>query len=490
MDRMTSVLYRVIHECAGELTTPVTKLCKRSLQQGVFPQSWKRANVVPIFKKGAKSLQSNYRSVSLLPLFSKVLERVVYTCLHAYVKPVLSDKQHGFMPGRSCASNLATMLHSAWSNISAGSQTDVIYTDYSSAFQSVNHKLLLFRLKNSFNISNAALAWFESYLTEREQRVVVNGKCSSWVPVTSGTPEGGLLSPLLFACFINDLPAHVHTNCLMFADDVKLYSRVDSSADVDSLQRELDALCRWSQSWSLKLNPAKCKVLTLTLRRTPTVGAYLINGVAIERLTEMRDLGVLLDEKLTFGSHVDNTVKKANRALGLLMRSFQTGKNGRSFYTCDSKAVLGTYCANVRSILEYCCVIWGGAAEVHMKRVERVQHKFLMWLCGRCRVTGVTLKYEDLLQFFCVATLLARPEQHDIMFIRNVHRHTIDSSFLLEQFPLAVPPRPLRTRVLFHTVFGRVNTVKGGIFCRIPKLCNTFLDQNRETALWMQCIAI
>ena len=161
--------------------------------------------------------------MSLLPLFGKALERVAFTALYDHVKPALSDRQHGFMPGRSCASNLLTMLNNAWNNIAARSQTDIIYTDYSSAFQSVNHKLLLHKLNNYYHLSGNAFEWCNSYLSEREQRVVVKGKCSQWVPVPSGTPEGGLLSPLLFACFINDLPDCAQTDCLMFADDVKLY---------------------------------------------------------------------------------------------------------------------------------------------------------------------------------------------------------------------------------------------------------------------------
>ena len=198
----------------------------------------------------------------------------------------------------------------------------------------------------------------------------------------------------------------------------------------------------------------------------------------------MRDLGVFLDEKLTFGEHVDITVRKANRALGMLMRSFQTGKHGRSLRQCNRKAVLAAYCANVRSILEFAGVVWGGAAEVHMKRVERVQHKFLMWLCARCRETGVSLEYADLLAHFRMAPLAARREQHDIMFIRNVHCHALDSSFLLEMFPLYASSRVLRSNMLFHVPYGRVNTVRNSSFCRIPKLCNSFLDRNRDVDVW------
>ena len=484
-----NVSARVIRECAVELSVPITKICRLSLNQGVFPLTWKRANIVPIHKKGPKTCANNYRSVSLLPLFGKVLERVVFTELFQHVKPAISDQQHGFMPGRSCATNLCTMLHTAWANISAGSQTDVIYTDYSSAFQSVNHSLLLHKLKHSFQITDKAFEWIRSYLSGREQRVVVQGKCSQWVHVKSGTPEGGLLSPLLFACFVNDLPGSLQTESLMFADDVKLYRGVDSESEINFIQAQLDSLCEWSDRWRLKLNPSKCKVLTLTLRRKPFLGAYTINGVLLERVQVMRDLGVLLDQRLTFGEHVEYTVRKANRALGLLMRTFATGKRGRSLNLSQHRAVLSTYFANVRSILEYCSVVWGGAARTHMQRIERVQEKFLFWLCARCSVRGVPFTYRDLTEYFKVDTIAARHEQHDIMFIRNNHRHRTCSSFLLEKFPISVPARQLRTQSSFAVSFARVNTVRSCTFNRVPNACNTFLDQNRDLDVWVSGVA-
>ena len=475
---------RVIRECSAEISVPLTIICQLSVDQGVFPKSWKRANVVPIFKKGLRRLPSNYRSVSLLPLFSKVLERVVYESLFAHVRPVLSDHQHGFMPHRSCVTNLATMLDEAWKNISLGLQTDVIYTDYSAAFQSVNHDLLLHKLSKSFKISGRAFNWLQSYFTDREQRVVLNGKCSAWSSVPSGTPEGSILSPLLFSCFINDLPLSVNANCLMFADDVKIYHRIQTQSDCTLLQKQLDALCHWSQLWGLTLNAAKCKVLTLSLRRDRVAGTYHLGGETLERVTEMRDLGVILDEKLTFASHVECVARKANGALGLLIRSFQTGKHGKTFYGCDSGAIISAYCANVRSILEYGSVIWGGAAATHLARLESIQHKFMMWLCCRCRIADVPLRNDALQRRFDIVPLSKRREQHDLMFIRNIHRHTIDSSYLLEKMPLAVPVRHTRRHSLFHVPYARVNTVKCGLFVRLPVMCNTFLDANREADLW------
>ena len=144
---------RIVSECAGELSVPLAKLCDMSLQQGVFPFRWKQANIVALHKKGDKKDPLNYRSVSLLPIFGKVLEKLVCDELLRHVAPVLSSAQHGFLPGRSCVTNLTTYLHTAWCSISDGCQTDSIYTDFSATFQSVNHKLLLHKLSDSYSIT-------------------------------------------------------------------------------------------------------------------------------------------------------------------------------------------------------------------------------------------------------------------------------------------------------------------------------------------------
>ena len=322
-------------------------------------------------------MAQNYRSVSLLSLFGKTLERVVYDILYRHVSPALCAEQHGFIPRRSCVTNLATYLKHAWEAISDGYQTDTIYTDYSAAFQSVNHKLLIYRLEKSFNLKGNALKWFVSYLSDRRQRVLVNGKTSAWKSMSSGVPEGSILAPLMFSVFINDLPQHLHSHCLMYADDVKIFRKIKSPSDGKLLQEDLDRLGAWSIRWGLKLNPQKCKSFSMTLRRAPVRTSYSIGTDEIQHVGEIRDLGVTLDTKLTFMEHISDIVKRANRSLGILIRSFHTESTHKKF---DTKALLVAYYSSVRSILEFATVIWAGAADSHTVRVERVQHKFLMWL--------------------------------------------------------------------------------------------------------------
>ena len=465
---------RILRECADELAAPLCKIFRLSLSSGIFPEHWAEANIVPIFKKGVRSDPGNYRSISLLPLCAKIFEKVVSDQIFQHVQPCLSPFQHGFIPNRSCATNLASFLSHGWAAISNKCQLDTVYTDFTSAFQSVNHKLLLYKLQNMYGLDGVALQWLASYLGRRKQRVVLNGKVSEWVPVVSGTPEGGHISPLLFSLYVNDLPSVISTNCLLFADDLKLFHEIKSQNDVLTLQKDLDAVTRWAADWKLNLNAAKCKSFKITLKRNFIDSSYSINGTTLENVSTIRDLGVILDQNLNFSDHVSSVVAKANRALGLIFRTFQSASPRCKL---DKLAAIAAYNANVRSILEYCSIIWGGAAKTHLVRVERVQHRFLMWLAHRTGYTGSSLAYSDLLASYGMMHLGARRAHCDIMFLLKVFKSRISSSFLLECFKLCVPTRPARTmnRRLFDVPFARVNTVLLGLFVRIPRTVNNFL---------------
>ena len=234
-------------------------------------------------------------------------------------------------------------------------------------------------------------------------------------------------------------------------------------------------LVEWSKIWKLQLNPSKCKSFRITLKTKPLVTNYSIGDTVLEHVEEIRDLGVTLDSKLNFGSHVNQTVVKANRALGVLIRSYQRA-TPRGHLNVSS--VLASYYAYVRSNLEYCSVIWNGAAAVHTDRVSRIEHKFLMWLNAHCQTQSRSLSYADLLKHFRLTSVSARRSQHDIMFIRNVFSGRISSAFILQAFCLSVPCRTTRqqTSTLLNVPFARVNAVKSGLFVRLPRQLNGFLE--------------
>ena len=150
------------------------------------------------------------------------------------------------------------------------------------------------------------------------------------------------------------------------------------------LQKDLTNVSKWSTDWQLTLNTQKCFSFSITLKRSPVPYAYHINNSPLQHVADVRNLGIMLDSKLTFSAHINSIVKKANKALALLFRSF---KNGLPRQKLDRKPLIAAYCANVRSILDYGSVLWSGAAKTHLNRLERIQHKFLSWLAARTRGT-------------------------------------------------------------------------------------------------------
>ena len=304
-------------------------------------------------------------------------------------------------------------------------------------------------------------------------------------------PEGSILGPILFTCYVADLPAHIKTSSLSYADDVKIFHRINSPEDARSLQADLDRLSLWSKTWLLKLNPAKCKSITFTLRSSPHLAMYALDGHQLERCASVRDLGVILDSMLTFAEHVDAAISKANRMLGLLMRSMQVSTRTHRI-RFDHHAALVAYKAHVRSVMEYGSVIWSGAAVTHLRRFERLQHRFLMWLGSRTQASCPSLDYVSLLELFNCASVRSRLTQSDLTFARSVLSGRLDCADIVGMFPLSVPGRRTRRPELFHVPrgSGRVDSVRRGFLVRIPQLLNSLMWDKPQADLFQPSPAL
>ena len=344
---------RLLKETADELVLPLSKIFRNSISSGIVPDDWKYANVTAVFKKGNRHLALNYRPRSLTSVSCKLLESIIRDGVvdHMTKNKIFSRDQHGFIKGRSCMTQLIEVLNQ-WTNIlDSGGSIDVAYLDIMKAFDTVPHERLLVKL-SSYGIVGKTLEWIKSFLTSRRQRVVVNGEVSDWSDVTSGVPQGSVLGPILFLCYINDLPLVIQNKVKVFAGDTKIYSEVDSVEDCRNLQKDLHQISDWSKRWDLKFHPQKCKILRIGKNNSSF--EYFMsdsdgNSVILDVVDQEKHLGVTIDKELTFRQHADLTVSKANRIMGLIRRSF-TYLDERSF------AML--FKALVRPILEYNNTIW------------------------------------------------------------------------------------------------------------------------------------
>ena len=331
----------------------------------------------------------------LTSVIVKVLESIVKDSLllHLFRHNILSDKQHGFIPHRSCCTQLLTALNDWTSALDQGFSTDVIYFDFSKAFDTVLHNRLFNKLRG-YGVEGDLLEWFRSFLTDRFQRVQINGSVSSWVRVRSGVPQGSVLGPLLFALYVNELPSLVSSPLLMFADDIKLYRIIRSSEDCLQLQHDIDVLAQWSKKWLLSFNVTKCKVLHIGNSTVHCSHQYTLQEVPLELLDDMRDLGIVIDSKLKFHAHTDSVTNKANRTLGLIYKVFECR---------DSDIILNLYKSLVRPQLEYNNAIWGPHYITDKQKVEATQRR-----ATRMIPTCSELSYTDRLRYLNLPSLQHR----------------------------------------------------------------------------------
>ena len=222
-------------------------------------------------------------------------------------------------------------------------------------------------------------------------------------------------------------------------------------------------VAKWSNIWHLKLNPQKCSVITFTLRTVPIGFGYSIGGEKLARNEQIRDLGVILDSRLAFGPHVDAAMAKANKMLGLLLRRMQLAHR-RCHVKFERKANIAAYNAHVRSVIEYACVTWSGAAKTHLARFERLQHRFLMWLAASTESRCPSLAYEELLDHFMVPSIKSRFIRTGLFFLHKILRNSIDSTHLVGQFGIAAPGRRLRHTGVLNVPFARVNLLLKHLF--------------------------
>ena len=238
-------------------------ICTQSLCTGELPIDDSLGNVAPIFKKGSKLQAVNYRPVSLTCITCKLFEHIICKHILAHLEDhkILTDLQHGFRSGRSCETQLVTTFQDlAQMHNKKGSQIDIAVLNFSKAFDTVPHDGLFSKLKH-YGIDEKIWLWIYNFLKDRKQSVVVDGKQSSLIDVVSGVPQGTVLGPLLFLLHINDLPSVVSSKVRLFADDCLIYRNIKNKEDQIALQKDLNLLENWGNTWGMRFNAAKCNIM-------------------------------------------------------------------------------------------------------------------------------------------------------------------------------------------------------------------------------------
>jgi hypothetical protein len=406
---------RVLKEAANVLSKPLATIFQESLASGLLPSQWKDALISPIYKKGSRTIPANYRPVSLTSVVCKVLERIIVKHLTAHLKANLlqCEQQHGFTQGKSTVTNLLEAMNIWTEALMHGLPVDIIYLDYSKAFDTVPHERLL-RQVSSLGIKGQLLNWIRSFLTGRRQKVKVHDAVSSWRPVESGVPQGSVLGPTLFAMFVCDVPSVVDNMISMFADDTKLYNVITDMDSGTSLSDDLNKLQAWSDKMQMKFHPEKCKVMHLGLRNPCTDYFMRKNDGTVHELqntTSEKDLGVTVDNQLKFSEHINNIVSKANRVLGCIKHTFKH---------LNSDTFLLLYKSIVRPHLEYASCVWSPSLKKDKDALERVQRR-----ATKLVPELKDLPYNERLQKLQLPTLFFRRERADMIETYKI-LHEID----------------------------------------------------------------
>ena len=383
-----------IKEGGNVLHTVLLRFYSLSIELGKFPASFKKADVVPIHKKDLKTLVKNYRPISLLSTLSKIFEKIVFKYVYNYFRDnfILSIYQSGFQPGMSTVTQLIEVYHKFCEAVDKGKEIRVVFLDIQKAFDKVWHRGLIHKL-NKCGINGNLLSWFEDYLKDRKQRVLINGQSSSWRNLNAGVPQGSVLGPLLFLIFINDI-SHVinYCNIRLFADDTCLFIDIDNASTPDqkalnrnqaakSLEDDLSSIQQWSSKWLVTFSPPKTKSLVISNKPDSSLNPPLhFNGYEVEDVKHHKYLGLSFSHNLKWSDHINDISTKARKRLSLMIPLK---------FKLDRLSLETMYNSFVLPTMEYGNIVWGGTFETDLNKLNKIHIDAMRLVSGataRCNI--------------------------------------------------------------------------------------------------------
>ena len=371
VDKISS---KIIKIAAPAISDSLTYIFNQAITLSLFPHEWKTARVIPLYKNGQRNLPGNYRPISVLPVISKIMERILYDQLYNYLTKfeLLSDSQFGFRKFHSTATALLDCTNDWYMNLDRKMFNLVVLIDLKKAFDTVDHQILLKKLE-LYGIKGHALSFLESYLANRNQKCQIQGSVSSEKLIKCGVPHGSILGPLFFLFYINDLPQCLDkTKPRLFADDTNLTVSGDSITDLETaVNSDLEKLRKWLIANKLSLNVAKTEFMLIGSKQMIKNISNLqlnvkIENESIKQVYESKTLGVTIDQHLSWKTNTENICKKITSGISALRRLKEFA---------DKQTLLSVYNAIVRPYFDYCCEVWDVFGETESKRLQKLQNR-------------------------------------------------------------------------------------------------------------------
>ena len=424
----------------------------------------KIAKIVPIPKQGDPELCTNYRPISLLTGFSKILEKLVHARTVSFLRDneILNNSQFGFRENCNTTHAILSLINQVNLSIDKKLHTIGIFLDFSKAFDTVNHDILLHKLSH-YGIRGKALEWFESYLSNRTQYVCLNNIKSQSRKVECGVPQGSVLGPLLFVIYVNDFyKSSSKLSFILYADDSNLFaSHKDPQTLLNTVNTELKSVYNWIKANKLSLNLSKTNYMLFSNTINNLPGPITINNTDINKVQSMKFLGVHIDCKLSWKNHINQMCKVISRNIGVI---------NRLKWTLPPKILLSLYSTLVLPHLTYGILAWGNSPQYLMDRVLLLQKKAM-------RVINHSSYNSSTDSLFKVNHVLKVQDIYRLSlatFMFQYHNNSLPHAFHgMFKTNNEMHKYPTRSSTSFHLPLTRTLLVKDSFLFSGPKLWNS-----------------
>lgn len=459
---------------------PLADLFNLSLSTCELPAIFKSSRIIPLHKGGDVLNLDNYRPISIICSTAKILEKLVYNQLSQYIATnnILSEFQSGFRPNHSTTTALLKLTNDIYSSAGKGQLTGAIFIDLSKAFDLVDRYLLLDKLY-AIGLSNNPLLWFNSYLHNRKQCVVLHGVTSDMMVQPKGVPQGSTLGPLLFSIYVNNLPTiFKHCCSQLYADDTVIYTSSSNLSQIQtSLQHDYDILQTWLLHHKLLLNKSKSFTMLFGTRSklNSITGSVIItsqDGSPLHEADNIKYLGVWLDPELTFQSHINHVLKKVNFGIHVLYKS-------RNCFSFDVRKKLALQL--ILPLFDYCDVVYQNASKSDLVPLNTAYNRLCRFVLGCPFLTHHCTMY-DRLQW---PPLQARRQMHWLQFLFKCIYFNYPT--YLKRYLIQIPSTQYTrhsTQVYFTVPFTGNNFGKNGFAFKAPTDWNNLPSHIRSISVF------